>query len=482
VSPDIRHTADVAIVGGGLVGSVLARWLAAGGARVAVLDAGSPASVVPGTHLRNVPACRADRSFYYDLVRAHLRPASVPQPTGSPLGPEVPPMPEGHGLNAEQRADRNMPAARVTNVLGGMGALWNCVTPRLDASLEPWPGISPPEWDALYARAEEALGVSLEASAGSRRQEALLRALAERYPSVRPAPLAGRRSPDGPVRWTGPAEIMGEGVELLPQHAVRRLRQRGGRVTEAEAVALDSGEVATIAAETFVVAAGGIRTPALLAASRISGDALGRYLYDHPVAYAQLVLNPELLPGRLDGDPDPFVIVPLGESRPFHALLLCDAYDAGVLEGRVDDTLLVGLYWYTLMEPRFENRIVFSGRSTDSVGLPQPTFEYALSQADRERLRDALEDLRAAGRLLGTFLPTSPPQIRSAGSSMHIMGTTRMGEADDGHSVVDPTGRVWGFENLYLGGTGVVPCPTASNPTLAVCAVAARTADRILGR
>jgi choline dehydrogenase-like flavoprotein len=450
---------DVAIVGGGLVGSVLARRLADGGARVLVLDAGSPASAVPGTHLRNLPACRGDRSFYYDLVRAHLRPASVPLPEESPLGP---PMPEGHGLNSEQRAGRNMPAARVTNVLGGMGALWNCVTPRLDE----WAGIS----EAEYAWAEEALGVGFEASAGSRRQEAILDALG---PRAQAAPLAGRRE-----RWTGPAEILGDGIPVLPQHAVRKLIHRGGRVVEAETVALASGEVTTIAAGTFVVAAGGIRTPALLAASGIGSDALGRYLYDHPLAYGQLVL-------RLDGvprdDPEPFVIVPMDESRPWHALLLCDSYDASVLEGRIDDSLLVGLYWYTLMEPRRENRIVF-GRATDAVGLPQPTFEYALEPADRDRLRAALEDLRAAGALLGSFLPARPPQILSAGSSMHLLGTTRTGEADDGESVVDPTGRVWGFENLYLGGTGVVPRATATNPTLAVCAFAARTADRILSR
>jgi pyranose oxidase len=459
----VTRDVDVAIVGGGLVGSAVARWLADGGARVLVLDAGSPASAVPGTHLRNVPACRADRSFYYDLVRTHLRPASVPLPKESPLGP---PMPEGHGLNAEQRVGRNMPAARVTNVLGGMGALWNCVTPRLDE----WSGIS----EAEYARAEEALRVGFEALEGSRRQEAILAALGAHYPLARPAPLAGRRE-----RWTGPAEILGEGVPVLSQHAVRKLRHRDGRVTEAEVVALDSGEVTTIVAETFVVAAGGIRTSALLAASGIGGDALGRYLYDHPLAYGQLVLR---LDEELRDDPDPFVVVPMDESRPWHALLLCDSYDASVLEGRVDDSLLVGLYWYTLMEPRRENRIVFGRRATDSVGLPQPTFEYALDQADRDRLREALADLRAAGALLGTFLPTSPPQIRSAGSSMHLMGTTRTGDADDGESVVDPTGLVWGFENLYLGGTGVVPCATATNPTLAVCAFAARTADRILGR
>jgi pyranose oxidase len=454
------HTADVVVVGGGLVGSVVARWLADGGARVLVLDAGSPASAVPGTHLRNVPACRADRSFYYDLVRTHLRPASIPLPKESPLGPS---MPEGHGLNAEQRVGTNMPAARVTNVLGGMGALWNCVTPRLDE----WSDIS----EAEYARAEEALGVGFEASAGSRRQEAILGALG---PSAQAAPLAGRRD-----RWTGPAEILGEGIPVLSQHAARKLRHRDGRVTEAEVVALDSGEVATVAADTFVVAAGGIRTPALLAASGIGSDAVGRYLYDHPLAYGQLVLR---FDGDARDDPDPFVIVPLDESRPWHALLLCDSYDASVLEGRVDDSLLVGLYWYTLMEPRRENRIVFGRRATDSVGLPQPTFEYALEQADRDRLQAALEDLRAVGALLGAFLPTRPPQILSAGSSMHLMGTTRTGEADDGESVVDPTGRVWGFENLYLGGTGIVPCATATNPTLAVCAFAARTADRILAR
>jgi pyranose oxidase len=455
----VTRDIDVAIVGGGLVGSAVARWLSDGGARVLVLDAGSPASAVPGTHLRNVPACRADRSFYYDLVRTHLRPASVPLPKESPLGP---PMPEGHGLNAEQRMGRNMPAARVTNVLGGMGALWNCVTPRADE----WPDISETE----YARAEEALRVGFEASAGSRRQEAILDALG---PSAQAAPLAGRRE-----RWTGPAEILGEGIPVLSQHAVRKLRHRDGRVTEAEVVALDTGEVKTLAADTFVVAAGGIRTPALLAASGIGGDALGRYLYDHPLAYGQLVLRGE----GFAGDPDPFVIVPIDVSRPWHALLLCDSYDASVLEGRVDDSLLVGLYWYTLMEPRRENRIVFGGRATDAVGLPQPTFEYALEQADRDRLQAALEDLRAAGALLGTFLPTSPPQMRAAGSSMHLMGMTRTGDADDGESVVDPTGRVWGFENLYLGGTGVVPSATATNPTLAVCAFAARAADRILGR
>ena len=490
-----RHAADVVVVGAGLVGAVAARALAEGGARVLVVDAGAPLSHPPAGHLRNLAACRHDRSFYSDLLRAHLRPASLPPPRGSLLGPDVPPMPEGRGLNAAQRGRVNMPGARLTNALGGMGILWNCVAPRLHPELERWPGVPPAEWDALHERAEAMLAVGTGATAGSRRQEALIAALGARYPAgaaaPRPAPVAARRTGGGAVRWTGPAELLsggsaGEAIELLGQHAVRRIRRRGERAVAVEAVALESREPVSIEAGAFVVAAGGLRTPALLWASGILTDdgdrsPLGRHLHDHPLAYAQVVLSPELVPQPVaDGDPDPVVVVPLAEERPLHSVLLCDAYDARVLEGRVDDRLLVGLYWFALAEPRFENRVAFGSGATDAFGLPQPTFEYARTEAENARAEAALDDLRAAGELIGRTLPTAPPQILSPGSSLHVMGTTRMGDAADGSSATDGDGRVWGLSNLYLAGTGLTPCATASNPTLAACAVAIRTADRIV--
>jgi pyranose oxidase len=174
------------------------------------------------------------------------------------------------------------------------------------------------------------------------------------------------------------------------------------------------------------------------------------------------------------------VVIPVSADRLWHALLLCDGYDAGKLEGCVDERLILSLYWYAIMQPRYENRVRFTGPATDAVGLPQPTFEYSLGPEDHARHQAALDDLRAAGRQLGTFLPTSPPRKLSAGSSMHVMGTTRIGRSDDGHSVADPYGRVWGCTNLYIGGTGLIPSATATNPTLAACAIAVRTADRII--
>ncbi len=59
-----------------------------------------------------------------------------------------------------------------------------------------------------------------------------------------------------------------------------------------------------------------------------------------------------------------------------------------------------------------------------------------------------------------------------SGSSLHYQGTVRMGADDDGQSVCDPTGRVWGIENLYVAGNGVIPTSTACNPTLTTVSLA----------
>ena len=52
----------------------------------------------------------------------------------------------------------------------------------------------------------------------------------------------------------------------------------------------------------------------------------------------------------------------------------------------------------------------------------------------------------------------------------------RLGEEDDGTSVADPYSRVWGYENLVVGGNALIPTATAMNPTLMSVAIAVRGA------
>jgi choline dehydrogenase-like flavoprotein len=283
-----------------------------------------------------------------------------------------------------------------------------------------------------------------------------------------------------------------ESIAVLHEHVVARLRHRGGRVHTVDAVALGSGAKVELTADAFVVATGAIHAPGLLWASDVMRDdgersPLGRGLYEHPLAHARIRLRPDLVPGltdapeRLAHDPDPFVLVPLTRERPFHGLVVCDAIDDSALEGRVDERLLVSLYWYARGRPDDANRIVLDSAARDALGLPRPTFAYTLGREERELRQRVLADLRDVSACLGEPLAMRPPQLMSAGASMHVMGTTAIGRTDDGRSVADSHGRVWGFSNLYVGGTGLISWPTATNPTLAACALAVRTADRIAG-
>lgn len=475
---------DVAVVGAGLAGAAVAAELSRAGAEVVLVDAGWSAADAPATHLRNAPPCARDRGLYYDLLHALLRPVSLPRPQRSLLGQDVPVAAAAHGVNPDQAPGRNMAGARTTTGAGGMGALWTCVAPRFHPD-ERWDGIEAAEWDALYERAERVLAVGTDVHAGSARQQRMVGALRAATPASSGAvgaPVAARRGAGGQITWTGPREVLGDATPsvLLPHHTVRRLLHADGRVRAAEAVDLLSGAAARIEADTFVLALGALRTPALLVASglcRRPESVLGRFLSEHPLCHGQVVLAPEIA-----GDPEegrePFVLVPMTPQRPFHGLVVGDAYDSQALEGNVDLRLLVSLYWYALAEPQRENRIVFDERLTDHVGLPQPTFDHRVPDAERERASLALEDLRAHGDALGRFLPSRRPNVRAPGSSMHFLGTTSMGHrAAD--SVVDPFGRVWESPNLYACGTGLIATPTATNPTLTAVALALRTAGAI---
>lgn len=63
----------------------------------------------------------------------------------------------------------------------------------------------------------------------------------------------------------------------------------------------------------------------------------------------------------------------------------------------------------------------------------------------------------------------------------HIMGGARFGK-DKNDSVLDPTCKAWGFDNLYVTDGGFMPTSGSANPTLTIQANSFRVADHLLTR
>jgi len=185
--------------------------------------------------------------------------------------------------------------------------------------------------------------------------------------------------------------------------------------------------------------------------------------------------DPLVIPAN---DPEPQVWIPVSEARPWHCQIHRDAFAYGDLGPNVDSRLVVDLRWFGMSQQRKENCVVFSGEKKDTFGMPQPTFHFALDRTESETMHRMMRDMLRAASALGGFLRGSEPQFMAPGLTLHIHGTTRIG-MDQETSLSDVDSRVWGYDNLYVGGNGNHPQGNASNPTLTSVALAIKSAQAI---
>ena len=522
---------DALVVGSGPIGATYARKLVEAGKRVLMVEAGAKISDPPGAHLKNAALYQRNLDLFSSVIRGHLNLVSIPsnnkpEVTLDPGAFQVD-MEEYGGFvhnnqNPEQSEHRHLDAAAVTYAVGGMATHWTCASPRHHPTIERTGLLSEAEWDELYAEAEQLLGVTQECFTQSLRHQIVQDMLASEYGElpepyrVQPLPLAVKRREDDPqyVRWSGTDTVLGplahddqDGrFDLRAEHICRRLVTGDGeRVEYAEVEDLGTSRHLRVEADRFIVAANAIGTPQLLWASGIRPDALGRYLTEQPVAFCQIVLrhdtvsalehderfservaehkqrnphDPVPIPPE---DPEPNVWIPVSEGRPWHCQIHRDAFHYGEVAPNVDSRLVVDLRWFGIVQPRPENRVRFSERHHDIFGMPQPTFEFKLNESERQQQHLMMKDMLRAASALGGFLPGSEPQFVAPGLPLHFAGTVRMGD-DPGTSVCDTDSKVWGFQNLYVGGNGVIPTGQASNPTPTSIAFALRSARSILGQ
>ena len=272
-------------------------------------------------------------------------------------------------------------------------------------------------------------------------------------------------------------------IRVLPRTIVRRLRPSGDTVTALEAVHGADEEPIVVEGSAFVVACGTLGTPQLLTASQMQNrPALGRYLMEHPMVASRIVLRHELREGVADDDPPFAVWVPLSETRPWHVQVVRFHAQYSPVPAGFAPRDTADVFCFSSVAPRPENHVLFNPERPDRFGLPGARIEFSLNSDDRQRLAAGLADQFGIAAALADYRAGWSPQLLPMGGSSHLMGTARMGAEDDGNSVLDTTGKMWGYENVFVAGNAVFSEANACNPTLTTVALALRTADAIAVR
>lgn len=491
---------EVLIVGSGIMGASVAAEVRRlrPETRILMLEAGPVLGAVPAQHLHDV-ADEYERASYNAHVAAGVQSLYVGASTAGDFPGLAAAAPGLYGFSALGNTAEQMPAAASAWNVGGMGSHWTAACPT------PWgteiPSfVSSDEWDEDFVRARALLRVGTGLFGPTPAGAAVLRALdarfgpvsaPSRHPQIMPMAVSGASA--GGRRRTDPGVIFPELVtgsdrfELAPGTLVRRILRDGDRVTGVEVKSAD-GAHRTVGADAVVVCADALRTPQLLFASGIRPPALGRHLNEHAFVTGRVFVEPETLgvdkvpvPERGEWMSDSLWIPHSGPTQPFHWQVSVGPLYSDDLTRAI--AMSVGISVYVPTEVRPESRIEFSDTDTDATGMPRAHIEYDYTEADRELIERAHAEQAHAFAAVAGESARADSLLLPPGSSLHYSGTVRMGAADDGTSVTDPDGRVWGVEGLHLAGNGVLPTAVVANVTPAgvVTAVrAARAATQLL--
>jgi pyranose oxidase len=510
-----RVDVDVLIIGSGPVGATFARLLAEGlpNAKILMVDAGPKLTRRAGMHVQNI-SDRAERlraqflsqgkSFQSSRVATLSQKGRALERSGIHPGTSL--------LFPDGGSQSDMPAASMSTNVGGMGVHWTCACPRPGNS-ERIRFIGTSEWHNLCAAAESLLHVTTSAFPSSDLAWAIVSELGavfnHRFPADRQVgrmPLACTVTESNRLYWSGPDVILGPlatpecappNFELRSESLCLRLIVGDNGITDSVVRYLPTYSTERVRARVYVVAGDALRTPQLLWASEIRNKALGHFLNDQPQVVGALQMSDEILrrtvcnrtkhalrPNKLDTRDAVVGVfwIPFDDpEHPFHGQLMHFRRAPYLTSPRYKDCEdgYIGLGWYCRKDIRYDDCLEFTDRETDQYGMPKMCIHYTLTENDTNALRSAEKEMQLVANTLGFFLKNGEPRVLPAGSSLHYQGTIRMGETDDGKSVCDTFGQVWGIPNLFVGGNGAIPGATACNPTLTSVALAIRSCARI---
>lgn len=302
------------------------------------------------------------------------------------------------------------------------------------------------------------------------------------------------------------------GARLVTGVNVRQVQTSFGRATGVVGTTVDGHRV-RVRARAVVVAAGAIQTPALLQRSGLANPNIGRHLRLHPATAVW---------GRMDEPVRGWV--GSMQSRYVDALTDLDGKGYGVLYETAPLTPGFGtgfVNWRGADDFRARMKelqhmlgVALIVRDRDPGGTVEtgkdgePIARYRLSPRDTEHLIQGLVGAAriaegAGARWIASThhrpvnyepgvrgsIDTFEADLRRAGAdpatlalaALHIMGTARMGGSPE-TSAVDPDGRTWDVEGLYVADASCFPTPSGVNPMISVESIAHMTATRLAAK
>jgi choline dehydrogenase-like flavoprotein len=133
-------------------------------------------------------------------------------------------------------------------------------------------------------------------------------------------------------------------------------------------------------------------------------------------------------------------------------------------------------HWTTLgllceLLPQPANRVTLADE-TDEHGLPVARMDYTQCDNDRANI--------AYGKrvLEGIWEAAEAQDVLAIDRYAHLVGGCRMGSSAE-ESVIDADHRVWGVPNLFVCDGSVMPTQGSANPALTIMALASRLAERL---
>ena len=266
-----------------------------------------------------------------------------------------------------------------------------------------------------------------------------------------------------------------------------------------------------VAADLVVVAGGSLRTPGILARSGIRHHNLGRRLFLHPVSG----LFPEF-PHEIRAWDGPMQSA-YSDAYNYRAGNYGPKIEVAPTHGGLSALALPwtgrAAHFAKMQRAKYGATLIAVTRDRDPGFIElddEAQIHYSVSPHDGENLLAGIAgmvDLAfAAGAVRVSTLHNTPitiergtwnasaraafvEKLRGIGYaacrqiffSAHQMGTANLGANPD-HSVVDPSGRVWGYENLIVADASLFPQSSGVNPMLTIMAMAKRVVEQHGGK